>query len=103
MPSERPLSKLPYKDILSVAETYADGCHSVMFNGQVAHIVLTVDRPDEPKPPRPLTGNKVTAVRLVMDANGFIETYNQMHRLISALEAQGLIQREGTTAKRTMQ
>lgn len=97
--------KLPYKDLPALSETYADGFEGIMFNGRAATLVLTVNRFDEPKPPKPMSGVRVPVVRLVMDANCFIETYNQLHRLVQALAAQGVLQLEGQVAKppRTMQ
>ncbi|MEA3003742.1 MAG: hypothetical protein QOH81_2530 [Sphingomonadales bacterium] len=95
--------RLPYKDIVGVAETYADSVESIVFHGNTLGVILTVSRFEEPKPPRPPSGARVPAVRLVMSANGFIELYNKLHQLVSGLAAQGILTMEGQEAKPTVQ
>jgi hypothetical protein len=86
-----------YKDIPSVAETFADGLHLLTVDATTARMTLTVSRGDEPKPnyKGPPTGQKATAARIVMPVPALLNLYNQLSQLVMGLEAQGLIRREG--------
>jgi hypothetical protein len=90
----KPFDDFPYKDLPQVAETFADGIHLMTFNGQYAHLTLTVNRPDEPKPPKKPTGHKATAARLVLTPNLLVTLHNQLSQLMAALEQSGAVKRE---------
>lgn len=94
-----------FKDDLGVRETFADGLHLMTFDGAVAKLTFTVSRPDEIKegfkgPPR---GQKVPAARLVLPAPALAALFNQLHQLMGALEAQGLVTRDGDAVRPTVQ
>lgn len=93
----------PYKDISSVAETFADGIHLITVDGTTARITLSATRSDAPKGNQKMpSGQKVTAARIVLPTPAFLELYNQMEQIISGMEQQGIIVREGG-ALRTIQ
>jgi hypothetical protein len=95
-----PFGELPYKDLPQVVETYADGLGQTNFNGRSAHITLTVKRYAPPHPPRPLTGDRVTAARLVLDADAVVDLYNELYRMMHTLEQHGLIRLSEGIAQR---
>jgi hypothetical protein len=95
--------KLPYKDLPNLSETYADGVDLITFNSRALTTVFTVNRYDEPKPSRIPTGVRVPAVRLVLDANAFIELYNQLSVIVEGLAQQGILKREETGSSVTLQ
>jgi hypothetical protein len=50
-----------------------------------------VNRFAPPHPPRPLTGERVAAARLALDADAVIDLFNELGRMLRMLEAQGLV------------
>ena len=74
-----PYDDLPYKDVSTIRETYAENVHTVAVQNGVALIILTVNRPEMPKPNmKKATGSKVTAVRLAMPLSGLLELHQQL-------------------------
>lgn len=85
---------LPYKDLPSVPEVFVDGMHLMIWNGQFAHLTLTVNRMDEPKGQKKPSGTRATAARLVLSPNAVIEIHNKLSQLIAMLEQSGVVKRE---------
>ncbi|MBC9033883.1 hypothetical protein IAG41_15935 [Sphingomonas sp. JC676] len=96
----RPFGELPYKDLPGVSEVYADGLGSTIFNGRTAHITFTVNRFAPPHPPRPLSGERVTAARLALDSDAVIDLFNELGRMMRMLEEHGLIRLSDGIAQR---
>lgn len=91
------------KDDLGVREIFFDGIHQTTVDGATAKITLTISRPDPPKPGnKSPIGQKVVVARLVMPNSTFAELFNSMNQLMTVLEQQGVVQRDGV-AKQTVQ
>lgn len=102
--SKSPFDDLPYKDIPSLAETFAENVSIVSVQNGVFYATLTANRPDAPKPNiKKATGNKVPVVRLVMPVNGMLELHQQIDRLINGMVMQGVLVRDGSGVKPTVQ
>ena len=102
--SSQAYKDLPYKDIPSVAETYADGVHMIQTDQSGVHITLSITRPDAPKPNiKKMTGYNGTAARIVMPLNGLIELHKQLDQMINGLIMQGILVREDSGVKPTVQ
>ena len=57
---------LTYVNRPEISETYVDSLHLMSFDGKAVKIEFVVHRLDEPKPPKPPSGQKTTAARLVL-------------------------------------
>jgi len=88
---EKPL--LPYKDNPAVQEVFADSMELLTFNGQYAHLTLTVNRLEETAQGDEPKGTRTTAARVVMSPNLLTTLYNKMSQLVGAMEQQGLVTR----------
>jgi hypothetical protein len=84
--------KLTYEDRPGIAETYVDSLEKLMLEGPIARLEFVVNRLDEPKPPRPPSGKKQTAARIVMPIPAFVEMFGKMNGMMQLLMQQGLIQ-----------
>lgn len=95
----------PFKDDLSAKEQFADEAYSLQLSGSVAKITFTASRAEDIKPgyKGPPKGQKVAVARIALPAQGFADLYNKMHRMLTALEAQGIVTRENGEAKATIQ
>ena len=90
----QPQSKLlPYKDDPAVQEVSADSLELLSFNGQFAHLTLTVTRLEETLEGEEQKGTRSTAARLVMSPNLLTNLYNKMSQLVSAMEQKGMVTR----------
>jgi hypothetical protein len=89
-----------FKDIPSVAEAFADGVHLVTVDSTTTRITFTVSRSDPPQTgnKRP-TGQKAVAARLVLSNPAMAELFNQLNRMVHALEQQGIMKRDGGEAR----
>ena len=86
-----PEKHLRYVDLPNLSETFVDSFHFATFDNNTLRIELCITRMDEPKPPKPPTGRKITACRLVLTPNVTVELYNQLSKFIQIMEKQGQI------------
>jgi len=63
---KRPSDHLEYVSRPEIPETFVDSLHTLFFDGNSVKLELLVHRFDEPKPPNPPSGQKITAARLVL-------------------------------------
>ena len=89
-----PQIKMKYVDRPQISETYVDLMEKAFFDGGLVHIELCVKRMDDPKPPKPPTGKKVTACRLVMPLLGLVDMVDKLNAIVGQLEKDGVIQRQ---------
>ena len=82
---------LPYKDNPAVQEVFADSLELLSFNGQFAHLTLTVNRLEETLAGEDQKGTRTTAARLVMSPNLVMTLYDKLSQLVGAMEQQGLV------------
>ena len=90
VPSSRP--DLRYVDRENVSETLVDSLEQVSFDGATARIELVVYRVDKPKPGGKMTGQKVTACRLVLSLSSLMEITNRLNMFLKGLQQQEVIQ-----------
>lgn len=96
--------KYEYREDSSVQETFVDGVPVISVDRYTARIDLSVFRADPPSPDvKVSSGHRVTACRLAMPTPAFLELYNQMHMLMTGLEQNGIVHREGGAIKPTLQ
>lgn len=82
-----------YIDLETVGETFADGVHSLFFDGKTFRFEFSVSRLDEAKPPAPLTMREYPACRLVLTPDAAIDLLNKLNQLASMLEQQGVLKK----------
>ena len=83
---------LPYEDIPAILETYVDGIHMVRVEPNVARITMCIARWDEIEG-KMIKNRRVTAARIVMPSSTIVDFYNQLHRVILQMEANGAVSR----------
>ena len=91
-------SHLPYKDNPAVQEVFADSLQLLSFNGQFAHLTLTVNRLEDTPPGEDQKGTRSTAARLVMSPGLLTVLYNKLSEMVGALEQQGLVTRSSNSS-----
>lgn len=96
MASNTPAALLPYRDIPTTQEIFADSMELLSFNGQCAHLTLTVTRLEESAPGEEKKGGRYTAARLAMTPELLTTLYNKMSQMVHALEEQGIVKRNAT-------
>jgi hypothetical protein len=102
MPTKDEIRKqTTYVDRPELSEVYVDFFENASFDGQTAQFTFSVVRWDEPKPPAPPTGKRLTACRMVMPAAALIDLANTLENIMRALQAQGTVKRPqaGTPTK----
>ncbi len=90
--SDKPSTK--FVDIPELRETFADSVETAFGDAATLRITFAVNRWDEPKPPKPLTGRRCPVCRLVLTHETAVELYNRLHQMITMLEKKGLVKRE---------
>lgn len=85
---------LTYSDRPEISETFADSVEKLIIDGGVVRIELVVNRMDDPRPPALPTGKKLTACRLILPINGFLDLANKVQGIMGALMSQGLLQQQ---------
>ncbi len=86
-----PKENIRYIDLPELSETFADSFHSLIFDGQTARIEFCVTRMDDLKPPEKPTARQYPSCRLVLDREGMLTLYNQLHQIVTALKQDGTI------------
>ena len=87
--------KLQHIDRPEIPETFVDGLHSIIFDGQTFRLEFTVGRLDEMRPGmQQPTGKSYTVCRLVMPPNSALELFNKMSGIVKAMEQKGLLKHE---------
>lgn len=94
--AQQPNIQLRYIDRPEISETYADSIERISVQGPTATIEFCVTRLDEPKPAEGPSGRKYTACRLVLPMPAFIDLTQQLQRMMTLLEQQGLIKKDTT-------
>jgi hypothetical protein len=82
-----------YIDNPGVTEIFADSVRMITFNESILRLELCVTRVDEPHPPKPPTGRIYPAARLALTSSAALHLHEQLTRLVSVLEKQGIVQR----------
>jgi hypothetical protein len=91
-PQEQAPVQLTYRDRPEIPETYADTLHVAIVEGAVVKIEFVVNRPHEPTAPGAfVTGNALTACRLVMPLQGVVDMANRLDKLLTQLHAKGIL------------
>ena len=90
-PPETASSKLKYVDRPEIAETFADGLETVIFDGMSVRMEFVVNRFEQALPDTAPMGRKVTALRLVLPIAGAVNLTAQLERLLAALKDQGVL------------
>lgn len=85
------MQKWPKESHPEIPETFADTVGLSVFDGEVLKVELTTCRMNEPRPPKPPTGSRHVAARLVLTPNCAVDLFNQMQMLMQQLAQAGLI------------
>ena len=83
--------QLVYVDRPEISETLVDSLEKLFFDGFSARIELVVNRLDHPQPPKPPTGQKVTASRLILSLPSLVNLAQQLNGFVMGLQQQGII------------
>jgi hypothetical protein len=85
--------QLQHVDRVEISETYVDLLNKASIDSGVVKLEFCVNRLDDPQPPKPPTGKKVTALRLVLPITGFAQMVANLNGLLNVLEQQGVIKK----------
>lgn len=72
-------------------ETFADSLGVLMFDGQVGRIEFCVTRLDPQSNPQSPSAQRYPICRMVLTPEAFLDLYNQLQKLITAMERDGLV------------
>ena len=86
-----PENQIEYTDRLSVTETFVNSMGKCFFSEGVANIELCVTRLDKPEPPKPPTGKKYPACRLVLTPQVVIQLFQGLNAIMGAMQKEGII------------
>ena len=86
LPARTTMTQLPHRDDIDVAETYADGCHLMAFDGAVLRIELSVKRLI--KAAEGPSAYTRTAARLVLPRSAITDLHGQLSRIVEAMNRQ---------------
>ncbi|MCC7305036.1 MAG: hypothetical protein IT558_02120 [Alphaproteobacteria bacterium] len=89
-----PEKQVQYIDRPEVVEIFADSVENFSYDGAGLRLEFCVTRFDPPQPPKMPTAKKYTASRLVLSTDGAMDLYNNLQKLVAALEAEGKIKRQ---------
>jgi hypothetical protein len=91
-PQEQEPVQLTYRDRPEIPETYADTLHVACVEGVVVKMEFVVNRPHEPTAPgASVTGNALTACRLVMPLQGMVDMAKKLDKLLTQMHAKGIL------------
>ena len=99
--SKKPtLADLPFKDDPTVREIYADSLQQATIDDNGLRLVFGVNRPLLPSGgEKRLGGYRTVAARIAMPQQGLAQLYNELDRIVRALESSGLLKRESGGSK----
>ena len=83
---------LTYVNRPEISETYVDGLHLMTFDGAAVKVELVVYRFDQPNPPNPPSGQKITAARLVLSAEAAEALLKGLGQIATAVQQQAKAQ-----------
>lgn len=86
-----PKDKIRMVDRPEPTETFADSLGILLFDGQVARLEFCVTRLDPLSTPQAPAAHRYPACRLVLTPEAFLELYNQLQKIMSAMERDGLV------------
>jgi hypothetical protein len=86
-------SKSGYVERAEVAETFADHCERVIFDGQTLRVELAVTRYGEPTADKRASAQRTTACRLVMTPQAALQLHEQLTRVVAGMEEKGLLKK----------
>ena len=86
-----PKNQIEYTDRLDITETFVNSMGKCFFSEGVANIELCVTRLDKPEPPKPPTGKKYPACRLVLTPQAVIQLFQSLNAIMGAMEKEGII------------
>jgi len=94
MPAQPPqtVPSLTYVDRPEVPETFADSLERLFVDGASVRLEFVVNRFDDPQPPKPPTGKKYTACRVVLPIGALPQVLNQLSNIMKVLVQQGVFQ-----------
>jgi hypothetical protein len=81
-----------------VSETFVDTLENMTFDGGLVRLDFVANRYDQVPPGAPITGNKVTAARLIIPLPGALGLAASLEALLAQLKQQGIIQQAPTPA-----
>ncbi len=84
--TSQPEIKTRFVDIAELSETFTDSIGDMIFDGVSLRVTFTVTRLDTPKPPKPPTGRRYPACRLVLTAQGAEDLHQRLNQLSAAIE-----------------
>jgi len=92
-----PLPELPappqltYVDRPEISELFADVLARVSCEGNTARLEFVVNRMDDPRAGKPLTGKAVTAARIIIPLPGLIDMIKKLQKIMGQLENSGVV------------
>ena len=76
-----------------VAETFADHCEQVIFDGQTLRVDMAVTRFSSQGAGKQPTVRRATACRLVLTPQAALQLHEQLQRIVAGLEQKGLVRK----------
>ncbi len=83
-----------YVDRPEISETFADHVENFFYDGTTLRLEFCVRRFDEIKQPNAPTGRRYPVCRLVLTSDAAINLFNQLQKLVGAMEQKGLVKRD---------
>jgi len=93
-------TKTVYVERPDVAEMFADHCEQVIFDGQTLRLELAVTRYASATSSKAPTRRRTTACRLVLTPQGGLQLFEQLARVVAAMEKKGLLTKSETAARK---
>jgi len=86
-------TKVGYLDRPEVTESFADHCERVIFDGQTLRIELAVTRYTAPVAGKATGRRRTTASRLVLTPQCGLQLFEQLARVVAAMDQKGLLRK----------
>jgi len=83
-----------YVDRPEISEAFADHFENLFYDGTTLRLEFCVRRFDELKQPEAPTGRRYPVCRLVLSNDAALNLFNQLQKLVGAMEQKGLVKRE---------
>jgi hypothetical protein len=86
-------AKIVYRDRAELAETFADHCERVVFEGQTLRAEFAVTRLLPGAAGKQAQAVRTTACRLVLTPQAALQLHGQLLHIVEALEKKGVVKR----------